>query len=87
MTKSNDNLRQIHFMPIGSIVSVQQEDKWPWMHGTIIQHSDANHNKSYKVQITQTGRIITGNAKHVKKTNITAYQCMLEQAQRQDSGV
>ena len=44
-----------------------------WTHGTIEDKGNHNHhNRSYKICITKTGRIITCNRWHIKTTNICA---------------
>ena len=68
-------------IPIRSTVAVQWEDRGPWTHGTIIGKGDHNHhNRSYKIQVTTTGRIITHNRKHIKPTPITAEDYICYQA-------
>ena len=60
-------------IPIGLTVVVQQEDGGPWTHGTVVDKGNHNHhNRSYKLQVTKTGRIITCNRQHIKPTPITA---------------
>ena len=47
-------------IPIGSTVVVQKEDGGLWTHGTVVNKGDHSyHDKSYKIQVTKTGRIIT----------------------------
>ena len=58
-------------IPIGSTVAVQQEDRGPWAHGTVVDKGNHNHhNRSCKIQVTKTGRIITHNRQHIKPTLI-----------------
>ena len=53
------------------------------MHGTIIGKGDHNHhNRSYKIQVTNMGRIITLNRQHIKPTPITAKDYMHYQASK-----
>ena len=60
-------------IPIGSTVVVQPEDEGPWTHGAVVDKGDYNHhNRSYKIQVTKTGRIITHNRQHIRPTPITA---------------
>ena len=60
-------------IPIGSTVVVQQKDREQWAHGTVMGKGDHNHhNRSYKIQVTKTGRIIMHNRQHIKPTSITA---------------
>ena len=60
-------------IPIGSTVAVQWKDGGPWTYETIVGQGDHNlHNRSYKMQVTITGRIITHNRQHTKLTSITA---------------
>ena len=48
-----------------------------WTHGTIVGKGDHNHhNRSYKIQVTTTGRIITCKRQHIKPTPITAEDYM-----------
>ena len=65
-------------IPIGSTVVVQWVDRGLWTHGTTVGMGDHNHHsRSYKIQVTTTGRIITCNRQHIKPTPITAedYEC------------
>ena len=49
-------------LPIGYTVVVQQEVGGLWAHGTIEDKGSHNHHdRSYKICITETGRIITCN--------------------------
>ena len=42
-------------------------------HGKIVGKGDHNyHNRSYKIHVTTTGKIITCNRQHIKPTPITA---------------
>ena len=55
----------------------------PWTHGTIVGKGDHNHhNRSYKIQVTTTGRIITCNRQDMKPTPITAEDYMQYQARK-----
>ena len=59
---NNDSSQDFVSIPIGSTVVVQHEDGGPWTHGKIVGKGYHNHhNRSYKIQITTTGRIITHN--------------------------
>ena len=70
-------------IPIGSTVAVQWEDWGPCTHHTIIGKGNHNHhNRSYKIQVTNTGRIITCNRQHIKPTPITAEDYMCYQASK-----
>ena len=70
-------------IPIGSTVAVQREDRGPWTNGTIIGNGDHNHhNRSYKIQVPNTGRIITCNRQHIKPTPITAEDYIHYQANK-----
>ena len=45
----------------------------PWMHGTIIEHGNTEHSGgSYRICITKTGWIVTGNTGYIKQMPITA---------------
>ena len=60
---------------IGSTVVVQCEERGLWAHGTVESKGDHNHNdRSYTIQVTKTGQLITRKSKHVKPTQITAKQ-------------
>ena len=70
-------------IPIGSTVVVQWEDGRLWIHGAILGKGDHNHrNRSYKIQVTTTGRIITHNRQHIMPTRITAEDYMCYQARK-----
>ena len=70
---NNDASQVFAYIPIGSSVVVQWEDRGPWTHGTIIGKGNHNHhNRSYCIQVTTLGRIITCNRQHIKLTLITA---------------
>ena len=58
----------------GSTVAAHQEDGGPWTHGTVVGRGDHNHNRLHMIHITKTGKLITGNSKHVKAAPITAEQ-------------
>ena len=56
---------------VGSLVMFQKEDGGPWTHGTIIDHNkEGHHMQSYRIQLSLTGRVVTRNMKHVRKTYI-----------------
>jgi len=56
---------------IGQQIMVQKEDQGPWTHGMIVARNTADHNnRSYKVKITMTNRIITRNEKHIRASKI-----------------
>ena len=68
---------------MGSTVAVQQEDGGLWSHGTIVGKGNHNHhNRSYKIQLTTTGIIITCNRQHIKPTPITIEDYMCYQAKK-----
>ena len=72
--------RKYASIPIGSTVVVQHEDGGPWIHGTIEGKGDHSHNdRSYTIQVTKTGQLISSNSKHVKPTQITAEQYLWDQ--------
>ena len=57
---------------IGSTVVVQQEDQGAWTHGTVIGKGDQNlHNRSYKMQVTKTGRIVAEDFIHYQANEHT----------------
>ena len=71
---------------MGSTVVVQQEDEGMWTHGTLLGNGNHNHyNRSYKIQVTTTGRIITCNRQHIKPTPITAEDYMCYQGRKYTS--
>ena len=81
--QNNDTSKIFVSIPIGSTVLVHQEDGGPWTHVTIIGKGYHNHhNRSYKIQVTNTGRIITCNRQHIKPTPITAEDYMHYQASK-----
>ena len=59
-------------------------ERWGTMdHGTIVGKGDYNHhNRSYEIQISTTGRIITCNRQHIKPTPITMEDYMCYQARK-----
>ena len=60
--RSNDTSQVFVSIPIGSTVAVQWEDGELWTHGTIVGQGNHNHhNRSYEIQVTNTGRVITHN--------------------------
>ena len=71
---SNSDASQVFAsIPIGSTVAVQWEDGGPWTHEMIIGKGNHNHHhRSYNIQVTTTGRIITCNRQHIKPASITA---------------
>ena len=69
----NDTSKIFMSIPIVSTIAVQWEDGGPWTHGTVVDKGNHNHhNRSYKIQVTKTGRIITPNRKHIRPTPLTA---------------
>ena len=65
------NKAEPEIFPMGSLVMVQKEDGGPWTHGTIINHNKEDHHmRSYRIQLSLTGHVVTRNMKHVKKTSI-----------------
>ena len=80
---NNDTSQEFMPIPIGSTVAVRWEDRGPWTHGTIVGKSNHNcHNRSYKIQVTTTGRMITCNREHIKPTPVTAEYYMCYQARK-----
>ena len=70
-------------IPIGSTVAAQQEDRGLWTHGTVMGKGNYNHhNRSYKMQVTKTGRMIMHNRQHIKPTPITAEDFIHYQANK-----
>ena len=71
--QDKDTSKNLVSLPIGSTLAVQQEDGGPWTHGTIEDKGNHNHHdRSYKICITKTGKIITHNRRHLKPTPISA---------------
>ena len=71
-------------IPIGSIIVVQWEDGELWTHGAVVGKGNHNHhNRSYKIQVTTTGRIITCNRQQIKPTPITTENFIHNQANKQ----
>ena len=80
---NNDTSQVFASNPIGSTAAVQWEDRGLWTHGTIVGTGNHNHHsRSYKIQVTTTGRIITCNIQHIKPTSITAEDYMHYQARK-----
>ena len=80
--QNNDTSKIFMSIHIGSTVAVQQ-DGGPWTHGTVMGKGDQNnHNRSYKIQVTNSGRIITCNRQHIKPTPITAEDYIHYQANK-----
>ena len=80
---NNDTSQVFVSIPIVSTVVVQWEDGKLWTHHTIVGKGDhKHHNRSYKIQVTNTGRIITCNRQHIKPTPITAEDYMHYQARK-----
>ena len=70
---NNDTSHVFVSISIGSTVVVQCEDRRPWTYATIVGKGAHNHNnRSYKIQATTTGRIITCNRQHIKPKPIIA---------------
>ena len=64
---NNDASSVFASIPIGSTVTVQQEDGGLWTHGTIVEKREHNcHDQSYTIQLTATSRRITCNRQHVR---------------------
>ena len=58
--------KQYHCRTTTKTIVVQQEDRGLWTHATIIGKGNHNHhNRSYKIQVTSTGRIMTHNRQHI----------------------
>ena len=53
--------------------------------GTVVDKGDHNHhNRSYKIQVTKTGRIITCNRQHIRPTPVTAENNQLNKHTKPD---
>ena len=73
--KIYDTSRRYASFSLGSTVVVQWEDGGPCTHGTVVGRGDHNHsNRSYRIQITNTGQEVTRNGKHIKASSITIPQ-------------
>ena len=73
--KDKDTSKNLVSLPLGSTVMVQREDGGPWTHGTTEAKSDHNHHdRSYKICITKTGKIVTCNRQHMKPMQILTEQ-------------
>ena len=82
--QNNDTSRILVSIPTGSTVVVQQEDRGLKSHGTITGKGNHNHHsRTYKIQVTNTGIIITHNRQHIKPTPITTEDYMCYQASKQ----
>ena len=70
-------------IPIGSTVVVQWEGGGLWTHSTIIGRGNHNHhNRSYRIQVTNTGRIIICSRQQIKPTPITVEDYIHYQANK-----
>ena len=59
-------IQKYKIITTGSTVVVQQENGGPWIHESVMDKGDNNHNDcSYKVQVTKMGQLITKNRKQV----------------------
>ena len=55
-TNYNNSSPVFASIPIWSAVVVQQEDGWPWTHGTIVGMGDhSHHDRAYTIQLTTNG--------------------------------
>ena len=73
--QGKDTSKNFVSLTVGSTVMVQWEDRGPWTHGTIeVKDNDNHHDRSYKICITKTGKIITNNRWHIRPTPISAEQ-------------
>ena len=65
--KGKDTSKKFVSLPIGSTVVVQREDEGPWTHATIEAKGNHNHhNRSYKICISKTGKIVICKGQHIK---------------------
>ena len=81
--QDNDTSKIFMSIAIGSTVVVQWEDGGLWTFGTVVGKGDYNHhNRSYKIQVTKAGRIITCNRQHIKLTPITTVIFLHNQANK-----
>ena len=63
--------KSLFVLHIGSTVAVSWEDGGPWMHGTMIDYDNEDHNRRlYRIHITRTRWVLTINTGHIKHTPI-----------------
>ena len=73
LTKSKHTLKEPISLFTQYTVAIQGEDGGPWMHDTVIDPGNEDHNgRSYKIFITNTRKIVIGNTRHIKCTPITS---------------
>ena len=66
-----DTCEHILFLPTGSTVALQCKNGEHWMHGIVVAHrSDYHHSRSYRIQVSKAGYIITRTSRHVKTTPV-----------------
>ena len=76
--KNHDASRNYASIQIGTVVMVQQDDGWPWTHGTGVGGQHNHNSRSYTIHVTKTGQLITRKSKHII-TLITAEQYLWDQ--------
>ena len=75
--QGKDTSKKFVSLPIESTVTVQQADRG---HGPIDDKGDHNHHdRSYKIHITKTEKIITHNRQHITPTPISVEQYLHNQ--------
>ena len=70
--------KNIQFLPTGSTVAVKREDFGPWMHRMRIGYGTDDHNcRISRVRVTKTGHAIIRMKRHIKPTNVSAEDYLL----------
>ena len=78
--KNNYTLKEHSLIPAVPSVVVQREDRELWMHGTIIEYGEEEHNGwSYKIHITKMDRIVMRNMRYDKWILVSSEQYLLDQ--------
>ena len=64
--------KPISFLPTQTTAAMQQEDREPHMHRTVVGHgSDDHKGRSYNIRMTKTGCIITRMKRYIKANPIS----------------
>ena len=68
---------------VGSTVAMQCEDSEPWTHQVIKEANNSDHSRrSYRTRVTNTGRLLMWNTRHICSTPITREQYLWEQIKK-----
>ena len=78
--KNNDIQRDSAYFPIVSTVAIQRDDGALCMHVVIVKSNSTDHNeRSDKVRVMETGRVITCNARYIQKMPVMRVQYLRQQ--------